>query len=89
MRLSDEAQGNDSFSSKRAEVEELGEKDVSELDFCPSGLEREESVLDATDQEIVACEEEGRKSSCSNITMKKKRKKKRLEISTERLLESA
>ncbi|KAJ6658177.1 hypothetical protein lerEdw1_001444 [Lerista edwardsae] len=85
MRLSDEAQRNDTFSSERSEVEELGEKDVSELDFCPSGLEREESVLDTTDQEIVACEEEGRKSSCSSITVKKKKKKKRLEISIERI----
>lgn len=86
MRGSDETQRNGTFPSERPELEELGEKDTSELDFFQSGLD-EEIILDATDQETVACEEESRKTLCFGATVKKKKKKKRLEISIERIFE--
>ncbi|XP_039189106.1 tubulin polyglutamylase TTLL6 isoform X2 [Crotalus tigris] len=76
MRIADETQKY-VFHKERQEFEELGEKDVSELDFFPGGLEMEESVLDATDQEMVMCEENSKKDSCSNAIVKKKRRKKR------------
>lgn len=81
MRVADETQKY-VFHKERQEFEELGEKDVSELDFFPGGLEMEESVLDATEQEMVMCEENSKKDSCSNAIVKKKRRKKRLEITT-------
>lgn len=84
MTVSDEPQTYSSFHREGQELEELGEKDSSELDFFPSRLEKEESTLDTTDQEAVLCEEESRKGSCSSAVVKKKRKKKRLEISIEK-----
>nr|XP_020665513.1 tubulin polyglutamylase TTLL6 isoform X2 [Pogona vitticeps] len=74
MKLSEEARR---YRSLQTDLEELGEKDGSELEFPPSGLDKEESVLDATDQETVVCEEESRKSLCSSVAVKKKRKKRR------------
>ncbi|KAJ7313677.1 hypothetical protein JRQ81_005282 [Phrynocephalus forsythii] len=73
MKLSDDTRR---YSSLQTELEELGEKDGSELEFPSVGLEKEESVLDATDQETVACEEESRKSLCPSAVVKKKRKKR-------------
>lgn len=77
MKLLDEARR---YSLLQTELEELGEKDGSELEFPSSGLGKEDSILDATDQETAACEEESRKSLCPSVTVKKKRKKRRLEI---------
>lgn len=81
MKVSDELQPYSSFHGEG--LEELGEN-VSELELFPGGLEREESVLDTTDQETVVCEEEDRKTSCISTAVKKKKKKRRLEISIER-----
>ncbi|KAL8176095.1 UNVERIFIED_CONTAM: hypothetical protein K2H54_021518 [Gekko kuhli] len=84
MKVSDELQPYSSFHRERKELEELGEKDASELELFPGGLEREESALDTTDQETIMLEEEGRKSSCVSPAEKKKKKRRRLEISIER-----
>ena len=85
MKLSEEARR---YRSLQTDLEELGEKDGSELEFPPSGLDKEESVLDATDQETVVCEEESRKSLCSSVAVKKKRKKRRLVIRLKGLVKS-
>ncbi|XP_053120915.1 tubulin polyglutamylase TTLL6 isoform X2 [Hemicordylus capensis] len=77
MKDSDEAPRYGSLHTERPELEELGEKDVSEPEIFPGGIEREESVLDITDQETLVCEEESRKSSCFSTAVKKKRKKRR------------
>ncbi|KAH1174148.1 hypothetical protein KIL84_002292 [Mauremys mutica] len=84
MKASAMLQKYGSFEEVEQETEESDEKDITELNFLPRELEREDNALDTIDQDTVGCEEKKRRIQDPNISMKKKRKRKRLEITIDR-----
>nr|XP_032647336.1 tubulin polyglutamylase TTLL6 isoform X1 [Chelonoidis abingdonii] len=81
MKASAMLQKYGSFEEVKQETEESDEKDVTELNFLPRELEKEDNALDTIHQDTVGCEEKKRRIQDPNISMKKKRKRKRPVIS--------